>query len=41
MNGQNYDDVVWSYPDPIPEMAEIAGLMSFYAERDEVDQAVT
>lgn len=32
---------MWSYPGPIPEMAEIAGLMSFYAERDEVDQTVS
>lgn len=32
---------MWSYADPIPEMAEIAGLMSFYAERDEVDQTVS
>ena len=32
---------MWSYPDPIFEMAEIAGLMSFYAERDEVDQTVS
>jgi uncharacterized protein (DUF427 family) len=26
-------DLVWSYPDPIPEAKEIAGLMCFYNER--------
>ena len=41
VNGTTHPDIVWSYPDPIAEMAEIAGFMSFYAERDEVDLAVT
>ena len=40
VNGTMHPDIVWSYPDPIPEMAEIAGLMSFYTERDEVDLAI-
>ncbi len=31
-------DLVWSYPDPIPDAKEIAGLMCFYNER--VDLAV-
>lgn len=28
-----HDDVVWAYDDPIPAVADIAGLMSFYDER--------
>lgn len=32
-------DVVWSYPDPIPEAETIAGMMCFYNERVEIDVA--
>ena len=35
VGGEVHDDVVWSYQSPIPEAAEIAGLMCFYAERVE------
>jgi uncharacterized protein (DUF427 family) len=31
--GQVYEDLVWSYPDPIPAAAGIAGLLCFWAER--------
>jgi uncharacterized protein (DUF427 family) len=31
--GEVYQDVVWSYPDPIPAAAQIAGLLCFWAER--------
>jgi uncharacterized protein (DUF427 family) len=31
--GQVHQDVVWSYPDPIPAAAQIAGLLCFWAER--------
>ncbi len=31
-----HDDVVWAYDDPIPAVADIAGLMSFYDERVEL-----
>jgi uncharacterized protein (DUF427 family) len=31
--GEVHDDLVWSYEDPIPEAAAIAGLMCFYTER--------
>jgi uncharacterized protein (DUF427 family) len=31
--GAVHEDVVWSYPAPIPEAAGIAGLMCFYNER--------
>jgi len=28
--------VIWYYPDPIPEVAQIAGMMSFYPERAQI-----
>jgi uncharacterized protein (DUF427 family) len=31
--GQVHGDLVWSYENPIPEAAGIAGLMCFYTER--------
>ena len=31
--GQAHEDIVWSYEDPIPEAAGIAGLMCFYNDR--------
>jgi len=31
--GQVHKDLVWSYEDPIPQAAGIAGLMCFYSER--------
>jgi len=31
--GEVHRDVVWSYPDPIPAAAQIAGLLCFWAER--------
>ena len=27
-----YDDIVWSYPDPVPECPKIKDLMCFYNE---------
>jgi uncharacterized protein (DUF427 family) len=30
-------DLVWSYPDPIPDATEIAGMLCFYNERVEID----
>jgi uncharacterized protein (DUF427 family) len=36
---QVHKDLVWSYPEPIPSVAEIAGLQCFYAER--VEQQVS
>jgi uncharacterized protein (DUF427 family) len=32
-HGRVYDNVVWSYEDPIPGAKGIAGLMCFYSER--------
>ena len=31
--GQLHRDVVWSYPDPVPECPRIAGLICFYNEK--------
>jgi uncharacterized protein (DUF427 family) len=31
--GRVHRDIVWSYPDPIPAAAGIAGLLCFWAER--------
>jgi uncharacterized protein (DUF427 family) len=31
--GQVHEDVVWSYPDPIPAAAGITGLLCFWTER--------
>jgi len=34
LNGDTYEDVVWTYPDPIPEMPKIKDLMAFWPEKD-------
>ncbi|MGO4107416.1 DUF427 domain-containing protein [Paenibacillus sp. YAF4_2] len=36
VNGEVYKDILWSYPNPIPEIPKIAGLVSFYNEKTEV-----
>lgn len=36
VDGETHDDIVWSYPDPISAVADIAGLLSFYDERVEL-----
>ena len=33
VNGQRHDDVVWSYPYPLPESLRIGGLVAFYNDR--------
>ncbi|KQX48934.1 MULTISPECIES: DUF427 domain-containing protein [unclassified Paenibacillus] len=33
IEGQLYENIVWSYQNPIPEIPKIAGLYSFYNER--------
>lgn len=32
VNGKHYENVVWSYQDPVPELPKIKGLYSFYNE---------
>ncbi|CQR55610.1 DUF427 domain-containing protein [Paenibacillus riograndensis] len=32
VNGREYEDLVWSYKEPLPEVHEIAGLLCFYHE---------
>jgi uncharacterized protein (DUF427 family) len=34
--GEVHEDLAWSYPDPIPQAAEIAGLLCFYPDRVEL-----
>ncbi|MFI5064654.1 MAG: DUF427 domain-containing protein [Streptosporangiales bacterium] len=36
VGGDVYDDLVWSYENPIPQAAEIAGLLCFYPDRAEL-----
>jgi uncharacterized protein (DUF427 family) len=33
LDGTTHDGIVWSYEDPIPSAADIAGLLCFYQER--------
>ena len=33
LGGETFEDVVWSYPDPLPEVARIKGLLCFFNER--------
>ena len=36
VDGEVYEDLVWSYENPIPQAAEIAGLLCFYPDRAEL-----
>jgi uncharacterized protein (DUF427 family) len=36
VGGEVYTDLVWSYETPIPEAAQITGLMCFYPDRVEL-----
>ena len=36
LEGRRYENIVWYYPDPIPEIPKIKGLLSFYNERVDV-----
>ena len=36
LEGTRHENLVWCYEDPIPAMAEIAGLLCFYNERVEI-----
>ena len=37
IGGQAFPDIVWSYPEPIPECPKIKGLLSFFNEQvDEI-----
>ena len=33
VGGQSYENIVWSYPDPLPEVAGIKGLLCFFNEK--------
>lgn len=36
VNGQTHKDLVWSYPDPIPEAPKLEGLLCFYNEKVDI-----
>lgn len=36
VNGTTHPDLVWSYPNPIPQSEDIAGLLCFYDEKVDV-----
>ena len=36
VNGREYKDVVWSYPNPIPEIPKIKGLLCFFNEKVDI-----
>ena len=40
VQGELVPDIAWSYEDPTPESRRIAGLLSFYPERAEVEQDI-
>ena len=33
VDGERFEDIVWTYPSPLPESSRIAGLACFYNER--------
>lgn len=33
VDGRSYDDIVWTYPDPLPEVAPIRDLLCFFNEK--------
>lgn len=34
--GKSHDGIVWGYPEPLPEVADIAGHLCFYNDRTDV-----
>ena len=40
VNGETYEDVVWTYLDPIPEAPKLKGQLSFWAEKDKRIQII-
>ncbi|MFC1975696.1 DUF427 domain-containing protein [Chloroflexota bacterium] len=41
MNGDTYADIVWTYPDPIPEAPKLQGTLAFWLEKDKRIQIFT
>jgi uncharacterized protein (DUF427 family) len=37
VNGQHFEDLVWSYPAPIPEIPKIENLLAFYNEKVDIE----
>lgn len=40
VNDETYEDVVWTYPNPIPEAPKLKGQLSFWAEKDKRIQII-
>jgi uncharacterized protein (DUF427 family) len=36
VGGERFEDILWTYPEPLPESARIAGLACFYNERVDI-----
>ena len=34
VNGETYKDIIWAYPEPIPEAPRLKGTISFWPEKD-------
>ena len=34
VNGETYKDIIWTYPEPIPEAPKLKGTMAFWSEKD-------
>ena len=37
VNGTEHPDIAWTYPTPLPESIKVAGLVSFYNERVDIE----
>jgi len=37
IDGTTHTDVVWYYPDPVPQVEAIAGMLSFYPDRARIE----
>ena len=35
--GELFEDLIWSYPEPLPEAAKISGLLCFFNERVDLE----
>lgn len=37
IEGRHFEDIVWSYPSPIPEITKIENLLAFYQEKIDIE----
>lgn len=40
VNGEQYDNIVWTYPDPVPEAPRLKGKLAFWPDKDKRIQLV-